>query len=54
MKLLRYFSGYHLDERFLRGANCCAQSPLKIATEEWPPYVYEQDGKVVGYSALIF
>ncbi|MDY0095167.1 MAG: transporter substrate-binding domain-containing protein [Candidatus Vecturithrix sp.] len=50
MKLLRYFLVIILTSVFLRGANCCAQSPLKIATEEWPPYVYEQDGKAVGYS----
>jgi len=30
-----------------------AQNELKIATEEWPPYVYNENGRIVGYSVEI-
>ncbi len=30
--------------------NTGAQTELTIATEQWPPYVYEAHGKIVGYS----
>lgn len=50
MKFLRDSVVIVLASVFLWGASSCAQTSLKIATEEWPPYVYEQDGKVAGYS----
>lgn len=53
MKFLRCFVVIILASLFFLGANCCAQTSLKIATEEWPPYVYEQDGKIAGYSIEI-
>ena len=30
-----------------------AQVELKIATEEWPPYVYNENGHIIGYSVEI-
>lgn len=38
---------------FSWSASSAAQTSLKIATEEWPPYVYNQDGKIAGYSVEI-
>ncbi|GAK57441.1 extracellular solute-binding protein family 3 [Candidatus Vecturithrix granuli] len=50
MKFLRYSVVIILASVFFCNASSVAQTSLKIATEEWPPYVYEQDGKITGYS----
>ena len=53
MKLLRWFIIPILMSIFFGSASSVAQTSLNIATEEWPPYVYNQDGTVTGYSIEI-
>lgn len=50
MKFLRYLLVIIVMSIFFWSANSFAQTSLNIATEEWPPYVYNQDGEIAGFS----